>query len=188
MQYLTIIKDIFSIIGIGTSIFIASLGLNTWRRQLKGNSKYELSKNILKSIYLIREMIIEFRFPFYFYYELNNSLSQKDFEDTANSYSLRWSKVSDKLPEFFRLKMEAKILLSLKETILLIELENIIRELHITMNKYLSTLKISGEIDIDKMEKFDSILHTQTGNPDEYLMQLNTAIEKIEEQLQRYIK
>lgn len=55
--WLPLIKDIVIIItGLVASV-VAILGLNTWRRQLYGQSEYDVARRLLKNLYLFRDVI-----------------------------------------------------------------------------------------------------------------------------------
>ena len=70
----SITKDVFSIIGTIGALVIGSLGLFTWRRQLKGISEYELAKKAKK---LIAQLMM-----------LKSSLVQ-EFETSKHNNSLK---------------------------------------------------------------------------------------------------
>ncbi|MBI3738742.1 MAG: hypothetical protein HY258_06820 [Chloroflexi bacterium] len=68
-SWVTFLKDILTIISIVVGAVVAILGINTWRRQLKGQSNLELGKKILKVAYHVRNIIETIR---------NSRLSAKD--------------------------------------------------------------------------------------------------------------
>jgi len=66
-EWIPLIKDI---VIIGTAIitgYVGLKGLGTWRRQLKVNTEYKLAKQLLISVYEIREIITSIRNPFILY-------------------------------------------------------------------------------------------------------------------------
>lgn len=60
---LEVVKNVVTITGTVVALYIGWAGLNTWRRQLDGTSKHELSKNILITTYQIQEAIQYVRNP-----------------------------------------------------------------------------------------------------------------------------
>ena len=62
-NYLTLAKDLAVIIASFTGIWLAMTGLYTWRRQLKGQTKYELARRILVSLYRHRNELNILRRP-----------------------------------------------------------------------------------------------------------------------------
>ena len=58
-----IIKDITPLVGTVGTLYIAYLALSTWKKQLKGTDKYQLSKKILRQIYQVQDAITNVRNP-----------------------------------------------------------------------------------------------------------------------------
>lgn len=58
-----VIKDTATVIGIGIASYVAWVGLSTWRKQLTGTSEYELAREVLKAVYLLRDKIDNLRNP-----------------------------------------------------------------------------------------------------------------------------
>jgi hypothetical protein len=65
--WLPIIKDAVLTGAAIVAGYVGLRGLGTWRRQLKGNTEYELAKSLLKAVYELREAIVSARFPFMIY-------------------------------------------------------------------------------------------------------------------------
>jgi hypothetical protein len=61
--FLTITKDIVTIIATSIAAVVAITGLQTWRKQLKGNAEYELARDILVAVYRVRDAIRNCKFP-----------------------------------------------------------------------------------------------------------------------------
>ena len=61
--WLPIIKDAVLTGAAIIAGYVGLKGLGTWRRQLKGNTEYELAKSLLKAVYELREAIVSARFP-----------------------------------------------------------------------------------------------------------------------------
>jgi len=100
--FITIIKDIV----LATTAVIASLvaikGLNTWQRQLKGKSEYELSKSILVTLFHYRDTIDGVRHSVMWVTEMPSppeeelndmSFDERSFYGTSKAYQNRWDKV-----------------------------------------------------------------------------------------------
>jgi hypothetical protein len=56
-------KDVFSIIGTIGALTIGSIGLFTWKRQLRGTSEYELAKKAILKTYEVEQAIQLVRNP-----------------------------------------------------------------------------------------------------------------------------
>ena len=53
--YVTLIKDIITGLSALTAAIIAVLGLQAWKKQLKGKTEYEIAQKLLKAVYKVRE-------------------------------------------------------------------------------------------------------------------------------------
>jgi hypothetical protein len=62
-RWVTIAKDVMTGIATIAAAVVATMGLHTWKRQLFGNSNYELSRRLLRSAYRLREAIQFVRNP-----------------------------------------------------------------------------------------------------------------------------
>ena len=62
--YVTLIKDVITGLSALTAAIIAILGLQAWKKQLKGKTEYELAQKYLRAIYKIREAFAWVRNPY----------------------------------------------------------------------------------------------------------------------------
>jgi hypothetical protein len=101
-EIVAIVKDIIVAIAAGIAAYVGIRGLNTWRRQLAGNTEYQLARNILTSVYELRDAIIRVRDPFMSYSaepdlseEKLRSLDRADREwhAMAQAYQKRWDPI-----------------------------------------------------------------------------------------------
>lgn len=101
-EWIGVIKDILIGLSAVAAAIFAYLGLNAWRKELKGKSEYQLAKDILKSVYKVREAFKHVRHIFIFQYEYPENMQglhghlkpEHDYEGTAHVYETRW-KVMD---------------------------------------------------------------------------------------------
>ena len=101
--WVPLIKDaILAIAGVVGSV-VAILGLNTWKRQLYGQSEYDLAKRLLKSLYLFREVMNNARHPFMSYSAIPDlpkdkleqlSKEEKEWYAKAQAFEKRWEPVA----------------------------------------------------------------------------------------------
>ena len=81
-ELITIIKDIV-LVGVSiASVCIAFKGLETWKRQSKGQTEFELARRILITLFKYRDAIDNIRHPVIWAYEM-----PRPSEDEAKSMS-----------------------------------------------------------------------------------------------------
>ncbi|MBP6992115.1 MAG: hypothetical protein KBC90_11415 [Spirochaetes bacterium] len=105
------------------ALIIAYKGLMTWRKQLLGQNKYELSLNVIKSLRILIDEIERFRHPMYFAGELYaayKEAEQKELDsldsaeiDKANIHArnIRWNKVFLDYTDYDSKMLHLKIIL-----------------------------------------------------------------------------
>lgn len=101
--WVPLVKDVILAIAAVIGSIVAIMGLSTWKRQLYGQSEYELAKRLLKSLYLFREVINNARHPFMQYSAVpdlpQNKLEQmtkeeKEWHAQAQAWEKRWAPVA----------------------------------------------------------------------------------------------
>jgi hypothetical protein len=101
-EIVTLLKDIVLAGAAITGSVVAVKGLGTWRRQLKGQTEYDLSRRILISLYKYRDAISGVRHPAMWNYEIPSppeeeakKMSQEKlrFYGTSKAYGARFDKV-----------------------------------------------------------------------------------------------
>jgi len=150
-EIVSLIKDISSIISGTILIVIAIMGLQTWKRQLKGNTEYELARRFLSAVYKIRDAISYIRNPFVSAGEISSALQEANIEiDKSDSeyqvkkqnalYQKRWKKIQEALSEYNLVIFEVEVLWGkeIRETIK--PLWNCISDLHLEIQRMLTKL------------------------------------------------
>ena len=103
-QVISVSKDIVLAVAAITGSVVAVMGLDTWKRQLRGHSEYELSRRILVSLYKYRDAINGVRHPAMLSYEMpeppdeiidSMNREQIRFFGISHAYQKRWDKVQD---------------------------------------------------------------------------------------------
>lgn len=175
-----------------TVIAIAAIpGINAWKKQLQGQTKYELARRYLRSVYKVRDAIRNARRPDIPYSEFLTSLEKQGFdtEDINNEakkkravYSERWEKVANALLDLSVESLEVEVIWG--KTYLEAE-----KELRIHAGK----LKLNFEWHLDDRRPFsperlveiDSIIYRKEG--DEFDKKLDSILTPIEEGMRKYI-
>ncbi|WP_440871415.1 hypothetical protein [Vibrio diabolicus] len=89
----SITKDIVSILGTLGALVIGSLGLLTWKKQLKATHYFDLSKRTLILLYKYRAAIKNVRQPFYLPNETRTEHCEHQLSH-CNAYNYRWQQVN----------------------------------------------------------------------------------------------
>lgn len=120
----TFLKDITPSLAWLTGIYFAYRGLLAWRAQMTGKDRYEIAKNLLKTIYHVREKIGYLRSPMFMGGEMEAGMRKhfpdhkiNFFKQTAEDERLieravmadRWSEVKEVLLEYRVIKFEAQV-------------------------------------------------------------------------------
>jgi hypothetical protein len=92
-------KDLVLVVTAVIASYVALKGLSTWRRQLRGQSEYELAGRFLKSLFLFRDSLKNVRNPFSWHSNIPNlpkdqldrlSENEKQWYATAQDFEKRW--------------------------------------------------------------------------------------------------
>jgi hypothetical protein len=136
---------VVSIVGACT----AKSALNTWQRQLRGSTEYELSRRILKSIYRVRDSIRMVRNPLMMQAEIEAASHQlteirsseravrEDTEAITMAYNLRWGKLIDTMRELEIECLESEVFWGRRVSDLVRPLHNAINDLHRALRMHL---------------------------------------------------
>ena len=112
-------KDLVTLIGAIIGLCIAWSGLRTWKRQLKGQTEYELSRRILRLCYQYRDTIrrvrdsgmsvSEYRYPADVRLEALND-RQRAYLGRRGAYEARWERVTTVRSDLYPELLEAEVL------------------------------------------------------------------------------
>lgn len=113
------VQNIISILATVGALSIGISGLNTWKKQLKGNANYKLSRRILVGLLAYKEIIKNVRNSVIFHHEIpdppdgkkeNMSKEQQHFYGIAKVYNKRWNKVRKQRNKLYPDELEAEAL------------------------------------------------------------------------------
>jgi len=116
-SWITAAKDILVGLSAVAAAIFAFLGLHAWRKELKGRSEYQLAKDVLKSVYKVREAFKHVRHMAIYQYEYpeqmrdhNGHLKREhDYEGTAHVYQKRWEKMDEAFKELEEHHLAAQV-------------------------------------------------------------------------------
>lgn len=196
------IPEIISAIGTLGGLCIAYQGLSTWKKQLKGNTEYELSRRIIVSLLKHKNAINGVRFPAIFSNEMPEpptddpmykDFSKRSFYGKSQAYQNRWEKVQNVSTDLRAVLMEAEAIwgeefIDLFKKIFVLE-----HELFIAVKNHLeATNPFSPEESRHTMqniirEKRDILYDDLSDEGDDFKNELNAEIKKIKEYLKQHI-
>ena len=149
IEIIAIIKDVVLASAAITGAIVAVKGLGTWRRQLKGQFEYELSRRILVSLFKCRDAINGVRHPAIWAFETPSppedearkmSHEQLRFYGTSKAYQTRWDKVQQQKMALYADLLEAEAVWGEKLNELFKSVFNLERELFTRIRHYLEQI------------------------------------------------
>jgi hypothetical protein len=185
-EYITLTKDIILAISALAAAIIAWRGLATWKKELKGKSEYEIAKQVLKSVYKVREAFKIARNPGISYdnprsgiqdYENSNHILAvfNSFEETFKTIEERYLDAQIEWGDEF------------KDTI------NPLRECRFEFLKNIflfydyKKFPESQNLSKEQLSEIRSIIFSNIGIPDSFEDKINKAIEMFEIKLRPHI-
>jgi len=187
------------IIGIG-GLIVAVLGLSTWRRQLYGQSEYDIAKRLLKSLYLFREVINNVRHPIMLYSavpdlpkEKLEALSDKEkvWYSSAQAFEKRWEPTAKARTELDINVLESEVFWGNKIKDKMQPLRTLQAELLCAIEDHLERTNPAGPqpYSNDDYKRDRAIIFGKSDRTkDLFLNEMLTAIEEIEAVLKPYMK
>lgn len=195
MELITAIKDIGTTIAALGGLGIAYKGLTTWRRQLRGNSDFDLARRILRATYQMRDRIRSLRNPWMPIwetapYEEGNEASPPGISQKAinSAYSARWDNVQLVASELDALRIEAEAQWGPDFVKHLDALQDVHRKLFFALDNYIrfKSEKKDGELQM-AFKEWESIVRTPPID-DTFSVKVSAAIKDIEEVVVPHIR
>ncbi len=87
--YVTLVKDVITIISIIAATVVAFMGLQTWKNQLVGTVEYELAKRILKATYRLRDVLENVRNPLILAEEEYRAAKESNLDNDSDAPDVR---------------------------------------------------------------------------------------------------
>jgi len=118
--WVALIKDIITGLAALTAAVIAIMGLQTWKKQLRGKTEYELAQRMLRAVYQFREALAWVRYWIMDETEMFQAVNEAKIEDSPTDmnktfarrrkavYQKRWQKVLEASVELDSISLEAE--------------------------------------------------------------------------------
>ena len=107
-KWIAAARDVLVGLSAASAAIFAYLGLSAWRKELKGKAEYELAKEVLKSVYRVREAFKYVRKPTIYCYEYPADM-KNDYERTKHVYEKRFEKIDDAFRELEEHHLAAQV-------------------------------------------------------------------------------
>ena len=192
--YVTLIKDFITGLSALTAAIIAILGLQAWKKQLKGKTEYELAQKYLRATYKIREALAWVRNPLQSATEIAQAMKEANFENvsvTDSSYPVksaiavyqkRFQKVTEAFLDLDSIMLEAETLWgeSVREHFKLLQEHS--SALFIAIQIYISDMEHNVPYNEEKYEKIIATMYaiTDGSREDPFAREVKETIKKIE--------
>ena len=199
-EWISAIKEIIIGLSAVLATIFAYIGLNTWRKELKGKAEYQLAKDVLKSVYKVRDAFHHVRNPAIFAYEYpeemrdysGNLKPEKDYEGLHYVYEKRWEKMNEAFKELEEHHLNAQVEWGPEFQNVIINLRSCRAELLVEIQRMLDEKKNPRRVirDEESMEKTFSILYDRGSNKDfeKFTPKINAAVQESEVWLRPHIK
>jgi len=179
---------------------VGILGLRTWRRQLKGQSEYELARRYLRAIYDYRDALNSARNSFISTGEMlaawiEAGYEEKEFsplDDSGRSdgavYTRRWKDVVAAFTKLHVEVIEAEVLWGKKAHECYMPLDTCARQYYSAMQQYVHYKAGRRKYDNDKIFKIESIIWSGADEEGVYEKSIEDAVAAVEAWLKPKLK
>jgi hypothetical protein len=197
-ETIAVVKDVILSIAAIVAGYVGIRGLGAWRRQLRGNTEYQLAKSVLTSVYELREAITSVRNPLMQYSrepdlpeEKLKDLSQREREwhALAQAYQRRWELVPAAKAKLDANLLEAEVIWGPAIRTKLHPLNRLMGELLFALQDHLEAQNPNIHYESPGRElakKRDETLYG-IGEADTFKQQLDEVIRNIESELRPHI-
>jgi len=201
--YVTLIKDIVTSLSAIIVAIIAILGLQAWKKQLKGKNEFDLAQHLLQNVYKLRNAINWVRNPRQTSAEISQARKESKIEGDPSAdpkihlleetavYQLRWNIIQDALIDYETISLEAEAIWGkeIKEKLDL--LLRCVSTLKVNIQKRLVDLgKLKTDYNVETENKIDSIIYGFYGDEknNAFSNEILEAVKQIEDFLKPYLR
>jgi hypothetical protein len=200
-HWIPLIKDLVLAIAGVIGAVVAILGLNTWKRQLYGQSEYDLAKRLLKSLYLFREVVNNARHPFMQYSSVPDlppdkleklTKEEREWHAQAQAWEKRWEPVAKARAELDTNVLESEVFWGSGVKDKMAKLSRLQAELLVAIEHHLERTNPRDPDDSyrgDDLKENRAIMYARNDrSKDAFQDRMLTAIEEIESILKPHIR
>ncbi|WP_057833224.1 hypothetical protein [Colwellia sp. TT2012] len=197
IQIISLTKDIIIILAAIITARIATQGLQTWSRELRGKADFEVARNLIRSMYKLRDELKYCRSPwvqlaeFPSDFDSKNKTSDSEANAYAYIYKKRWKPVSIHLQEFEAQALEGEALWGSDFKPKTDELRQCARNLQVSFDAMVNNFANSGESfknDLEFAKSVKSDIWATHDKTNELTIKINAAIKSIESDVRPHFK
>ena len=186
------IKDIITALSAIGAIIIAGIGLYTWKRQLKGTSKYDVARNLLKSVYNVQHAIeaLRSRKMTVRREEVGPGDNIRDalIKTTEKVYQSRWDFVNNLMIVFEDKQIDAEVLLDKNIIAIGDKFRKCVRDLEVDLRIYLQMHSMKDFYTDPTYKKVSStVMSSVQGEKDEFNETITDIVKDYQKELSRYL-
>lgn len=183
---------------------VAVLGLDAWKRQLKGQAEYDLAKRVLRLLYQYRDAIDAFRNPAMWNYEMPEppeeeaagmTPDQIRYYGRQKAYQARWSRIRDVRAELYPELLEAEVLWDDELNALLKPIWKLENDLYFAVQDDLEVSKpgvVPDEVEHmtgrDESKRRRRLLYARYGDEDIFAGEFQAGMKPLEAFLKKRLK
>ncbi|AHI30082.1 hypothetical protein [Marinobacter similis] len=199
--WLPLLKE--SVVGVSAGLvaLFAYLGLNTWRREIKGKSEYDLAKALLKAVFRVRDgfkhvrniVIYQFEYPEEMTDKNGHLIAEHRYEGTAHVYETRWKVLESAFRELEDLHLDAQVEWGGQYQEKIMALRECRAELLVAVQQFIESKKSPGfaqewESQAEKRESHSILYHLGSNSRhDNFTPKIEAAVSEFEAWLRPHI-
>ncbi|EPF7653806.1 hypothetical protein PD716_00010 [Vibrio gigantis] len=200
MDWLGHVKDIVVALSALAAAYFAHSGLTTWQKELKGKSEYQLAKEVLESVFKVREAFKSVRHPAIYSYEYPKELvtnsghvnHEDKYEATMFVYNERFKVLDVAFSELEELFVKALVEWGSSEQDLIQELRGHRGELLVSIRSLIDSYQdrsCNDWMNIEERKRQSAVLYYtgDNGKYSEFTVEINETVKKFEDWLRPHI-
>jgi hypothetical protein len=174
------------------AIVIGWMGLQTWKEQLKGTSKYNAAYKLLKSVFNVQHAVEALR-------SRKISASRKEIQAgknikeailriTESVYQTRWDVVNKLMIEFEDKQVDAEVLLGKEIALIGDKFRKCVRDMELDLRMYLEMHSIDGILNDDTFKNAQkTVMASPEGEEDNFNHTMNSIVKQYQAELRKYL-
>ncbi len=198
VEIFSIIKDITLAGAAATTAYFAYTGVEKWQKELRGKANFEVARELIKSVYKLRDEIFYCRSPFIAGMEfpedyrrtVGKHTNDENGQAYAHVYSKRWIPVGDAVQNFDTALLEAEALWGKTIKDKGTALRQCVRSLQVDIESFIDNQYSGGEhfkADSEFGKKVKENIWDIKSQENELTIKINAAIEGLEKELMPYL-